>query len=396
MPSPMQVVGLMSGTSLDGIDCALVQIAGRPPTLSVRLEAFATYPYDEDQRCRLARLCAADTGRVPDVNALNFALATWCAEATLATLETARMPVSDLDLIASHGQTIHHAVGPAVTWPATLQIGDPSVLAQCTGVTTIGNFRTADVAAGGQGAPLVSYVDWLLWRDARETRVIVNIGGIANLTYLPAGAQSTDVLAYDTGPGNLLIDDCVRRVTAGTQCYDPEGRLARQGQVDEAWLNTLLTDPFFAAPPPKTTGRERYGPAWSARLWQEASRRRLEPLDVLATVTALTAVSITQSIRNQLPRCPDRVWVGGGGRHNQTLMNRLQVELADIPVLPVIPAMGGSDAKEALAFAVLGYETIHGRPGNLPSCTGAAHRVVLGQIAPGSNWSTLMHRVQDV
>ncbi len=394
MPHAMKVAGLMSGTSLDGIDCALACIAGRPPCLSVQLEAFATYPYSGDQRLRLARLCDAATGRIPDVNAMNFALGTWCAEATLATLETAGIRTRDLDLIASHGQTIHHAVGAEAAWPATLQIGDPSVIAQRTGVTTVGNFRTADVAAGGQGAPLVSYVDWLLWRDEQETGVVLNIGGIANLTYLPAGGDPAGVLAYDTGPGNLLIDDFTHRLTGGSQTYDKDGHLARQGAVDGAWLHTLLADPYFQAPPPKTTGRERYGQAYGERLWHEAAARQLAPVDRLATITALTAVSIAQAIRHQLPCPPARVRVGGGGLHNRTLMHRLQAELAGIPVVPITSPIDAGDAKEALAFAVLGYETIHGRPGNLPGCTGAGHRVVLGQIAPGPNFGDLMRRLQ--
>ncbi len=396
MSAALRVAGLMSGTSLDGIDCVLACIAGSPPNLSVRLEDFVTYPYARDQRRHLARLCDEATGRVPDINAMNFALGAWFADATLATLERAGIRVTDLDLIASHGQTVHHAVGEDVEWPATLQIGDPAVIAQRTGVTTVGNFRTADVAAGGQGAPLVSYVDWLLWRTAQETGVLLNIGGIANLTYLPADGDPAGVLAYDTGPGNLPIDYFAHRVTGGSQTYDRDGCLARQGEVNAAWLAALLSDPYFQAWPPKTTGRERYGQAYGARLWHEATARRLVPVDMLATVTALTAVSIAQSIRHQLPGLPARVRVGGGGLHNRTLMHRLQAELAGIPVAPLGSESDDSDAKEALAFAVLGYETIHGRPGNLPSCTGAAHRVVLGQIAPGRNFGDLMRRIQAV
>ncbi len=388
----MIIAGLMSGTSLDGIDCALAEISGQPPQLSVQLVGFATYPYSTDQRRCLARLCEAETGRVHDINAMNFALGVWLADAALTTLQTAGIGLPELDLIASHGQTIYHAVDSDTEWPATLQIGDPSVIAQRTGVTTVGNFRTADVAAGGQGAPLVSYIDWLLWRSGQETRVVINVGGIANLTYLPAQENPAGVLAYDTGPGNLLIDYFTHRVTGETQNFDEDGQLASQGQVDVSWLHDLLADSYFAVAPPKTTGRERYGQAYGERLWQEATERQLVPVNMLATVTALTAVSIAQSIRSHLPCQPDRVWVGGGGMHNQTLMQRLQAELPGIPVLPATALIQNSDAKEALAFAVLGYETIHGRPGNLPSCTGAAHRAVLGQIAPGNNFADLMAR----
>lgn len=389
----MLIMGLMSGTSLDGIDCALVSINGRPPRLSVQLEAFTSLPYTPAQRAQLAALCLPDTGTVPLVNILNFEIGDWLAAAARAALEVAGVQAGALDLIASHGQTIHHAVEAGNNRPATLQIGDPSVIAHHTGVTAVGNFRTADVAAGGQGAPLGCYADWLLWRHPRETRVILNIGGIANVTYLPADAAATDVMAYDTGPGNLLIDAFARRISGGTETCDRNGTRAARGRIDRDWLATLLADPFFRAPPPKTTGRERYGPVQGRQLWQTAEDRRLAPDDRLATVTALTAHSIAHSMQTHLPALPDRVMVGGGGAHNRTLMQMLQSVLDPIPVLPLSTRTIGGDAREAVAFAVLGHETLHGRPGNLPGCTGARQATVLGQIAPGRNFRSLMDRI---
>ena len=389
----MLVLGLMSGTSLDGIDCALTRISGRAPDLQVQLESFSSFPFTAAQRGRIELICDPNSSSVDQINSLNFEIGDWLAESARAALKVADVGPEAIDLIASHGQTIYHDVGDGAPRPATLQIGDPSVIAHTTGVTTVGNFRTADVAAGGQGAPLVSYVDWLLWRHLQENRVILNIGGIANLTYLPAGAEPNRVIAFDTGPGNLLIDFFVRRVTGGKQYYDVDGRQAGAGQVDRAWLQTLADDPYFQLGPPKTTGREYFGASYGERLWQEAEGRRLSSEDGLATVTALTANSIASSIREHLPGSVDRIYVGGGGGHNKTLIHMLQAALESIPVTVLSAQESEGDAKEALSFAILGYETIHGRTGNLPGCTGANQAVVLGQIAPGRNYRDLMKKI---
>ncbi len=388
----MLVLGLMSGTSLDGIDCALTRISGRAPNLSVQLESFSSFPFTAAQRRGIEQICDPSTSSVDLINVLNFEIGDWLAKSARAALKAAAEP-EGIDLIASHGQTIYHDVGENAPRPATLQIGDPSVIAYTTGVTTVGNFRTADVAAGGQGAPLVSYVDWLLWRHTQENRVILNIGGIANLTFLPAGAEPNRVIAFDTGPGNLLIDFFVRRVTGGKQDYDKDGIQAGAGQVDHSWLQILADHPYFKSDPPKTTGREDFGSTYGERLWQEAERRRLSSEDRLATVTALTASSIASSIRQQLPGSADHVYIGGGGGHNKTLIRMLQAALESIPVTVLSEQESDGDAKEALSFAILGYETIHGRPGNLPSCTGANQAVVLGQIAPGRNYRDLMQKI---
>ncbi len=389
----MLILGLMSGTSLDGIDCALTRISGRAPDLQVQLESFSSFPFAAAQRGRIELICNPNSSSVDQINSLNFEIGDWLAESARAALEIAEVGPEAIDLIASHGQTIYHDVGDSTPRPATLQIGDPSVIAHKTGVTTVGNFRTADVAAGGQGAPLVSYVDWLLWRHQHEDRVILNIGGIANLTFLPAGAEPNRVIAFDTGPGNLLIDSFVRRVTGGKQDYDKDGLQAGAGQVDHSWLQILADHSYFKSDPPKTTGREDFGATYGERLWQEAERRRLSSEDRLATVTALTASSIASSIRELLPGSVDRIYVGGGGGHNKTLIGMLQADLNSIPVTVLSEQESEGDAKEALSFAILGYETIHGRPGNIPGCTGANQPVVLGQIAPGRNYLELMRTI---
>lgn len=391
----MLVLGLMSGTSLDGIDCALTHISGHPPDSQVQLESFSSFPLTLSQRKRIELAGDPETGNVKEVNELNFMMGDWLATSALAALQVAGVKLENLSLIASHGQTIYHSVGKEARRPATLQIGDPSVIAHNTGVTTVGNFRTADVAAGGQGAPLVSYVDWLLWRHPSETRVILNIGGIANLTCLPIGQKAEETVAFDTGPGNMLIDFFARQVSGGEISFDEDGRLSASGLVDHAWLREMLDDPYFKALPPKTTGRERFGNTRGDQLWHDAELRRLSPEDRLATVTALTAHSIAGSVQDLLPSQPDRILVGGGGGHNKTLIGMLRSQLHPIPVSVLSGKDRTGDAKEALSFALLGYETIHGRPGNLPNCTGADSEVVLGQIAPGRNYRELMWNVHS-
>ena len=389
----MLILGLMSGTSLDGVDCALTSVTGSPPDLGVELKAFRCHPYTSAQRRRLARVCNSEHAGVADVCELNFLVAHWFAEAVRDTLSDLGADASDIDLIASHGHTVHHAVAAAGREPATLQVGDPSVLAYRTGITTIGNFRPADVAAGGQGAPLVSYVDWLLHRSTVESRVLVNIGGIANLTYMPRNAGRDDVLAFDTGPGNMMIDRFVELMTGGELTWDRDGEIASQGTVDEEWLRELLTDRYFRLSPPKSTGREQFGQIFADGLWSQAGIRGLEDADRVATITALTSRSIAGAIRDLLPGPVDRVWLSGGGAHNHTLVAWLQSDLAGMPVAPLAGDRQERDAKEAVAFAVLGHETLAGRPGNLPKCTGADRATVLGQIAPGLNYRELLEAV---
>ena len=392
----MLILGLMSGTSLDGVDCALTSVTGSPPNLEVELKAFRCHPYTAAQRRRLAQVCSSEHAGVADVCELNFLVANWFAEAVRNTLSEVGMDTSGIDLIASHGHTVHHAVAVAGREPATLQVGDPSVLAQRTGITTAGNFRPADVAAGGQGAPLVSYVDWLLHRSTVESRVLVNIGGIANLTYMPRNAGRDDVLAFDTGPGNMMIDRFVELMTRGESTWDRDGEIASQGLVDEKWLRELLMHRYFRLSPPKSTGREQFGQVFADGLWSQAGNRGLEDADRVATITALTSRSIADAIRDLLPGSVDRVRLSGGGAHNHTLVAWLQSELTGISVAPLTEDRQELDAKEAVAFAVLGHETLHGRPGNLPQCTGADQATVLGQIAPGCNYRELLQGINPV
>ncbi|HIC88880.1 MAG TPA: anhydro-N-acetylmuramic acid kinase [Anaerolineae bacterium] len=390
----MILIGLMSGTSADGVDAVVVEIAGAPPSLSVRQLAFITHPWPAGLRTNILTACRPESSSVDRLCELNFQLGEAFAEAAFRAVEAAGRSMHNVDLIGSHGQTVWHAVQPDGHVSSTLQIGEPAVIAQRTGVTTVADFRVADVAIGGQGAPLVSYVDWLLLRHPTCWRVVQNIGGIANATFLPPLCESdAEPLAFDTGPGNMLIDDAATRATEGALTYDRDGQLARAGRVDHFWLAELLQHPYLQQPPPKTTGRELFGAQYGAQLWSEGGKRGLRAEDIVATLTAFTAASIALAYRRWLPCLPDEVIVGGGGARNPALMELLREEVRPARLLTHEDVGMDGDAKEALAFTVLAYEAVHGRPGNLPACTGARERVVLGKIIPGANFLRLMQKL---
>jgi len=374
------VVGLMSGTSVDSIDAAVCQIEGAPPHLQVELLSFTKVHFDPELRSRIFRAFSPQTGTVELICALNFEIGEAFARAALRAMDEAHLTPDKVRLIGSHGQTIYHL--PRGSVPSTLQIGEAAVIAERTGITTVADFRVADVAAGGQGAPLVSYVDYLLFRHEAKARAVQNIGGIANVTLLPARCSSADVLAFDTGPGNVLIDDAARRATDGQWDYDHDGQLARRGGVHEALLAEWMSHPYLMRPPPKTTGREEFGTQFGDQVWRQAKARGLADEDIVATLTAFTACSIADAHRRFLPPV-EEVILGGGGGYNPTLRRMIERELAPAQVLLHEDLGFSSDSKEALAFAVLAYETWHGRPGNLPSATGASHRAVLGKISLG-------------
>jgi anhydro-N-acetylmuramic acid kinase len=294
--------------------------------------------------------------------------------------------MADVGFIASHGQTVWHQpvpetiAGRAVR--STLQIGEPCVIAERTGATVIADFRPRDIAAGGEGAPLVPYVDLLLFADPRLSRAVQNIGGIGNVTFLPAGATPEQVIAFDTGPGNMAIDAAAARLTGGAQSQDTDGRLARAGRVDAALLAELLADPYLCQPPPKSTGRERYGEPFVQALWE----RGHQGPDLVATLTAFTAASIADAYARWLaPIAPvDEVILGGGGAYNPVLVEHLREYVAPARLRTSQESGIPADAKEAIAFALLGHATLRGRPANVPAATGAGHPVVLGKIVPAS------------
>lgn len=389
----MIVIGLMSGTSADGVDAAICDISGAPPKLDAFFYAYTTTPYTPQERQAILDAYSPDTGRVDRLCQLNFMLGHKLAECAqgVAVISGWDDYEQYVDLIGSHGQTVWHQVDPDGRVSATLQLGEAAIIAERMGVTTVSNFRPRDVAAGGQGAPLTSYVDWLLFRHADHWRAMQNIGGIGNVTFLPPLSDDKSVpLAFDTGPGNALIDAAIAILTDGAMTYDDLGKMAARGSVDEKWLRRLLNHPYFERALPKTTGRELFSLRMAQELVQEGQTRDLSAESILATLTALTAKSIADAYKRFAPQLIQEVIVSGGGADNKTLMGMLQHYLSEAAVTRGIGEMGRY--KEALVFAVLAYETWHGRPGNLPSLTGASHPVVLGQITPGRNYQRLIQQ----
>lgn len=377
----MRVAGLMSGTSLDGIDVAIVEITGRGWSKRVRTLAFRTVPYPERVRQAILSVsnAPAHTGKI---SRLNFLLGELYAEALIGTARRARIRLDSIELIGSHGQTIFHEGAPVSFLgrkiASTLQIGEAAVLAERTGIPVVADFRPRDIAAGGRGAPLVPYVDYLLFRHPRRGRVLLNIGGIANITAIPPGARPDQVVAFDTGPGNMVVDALARHYTKGRWKFDRDGRLATRGRVNRDLLDRLLRHPYFRQRPPKSAGREQYG----REFVEELLATGLPVLDLIATATAFTAAAVALGIERFVrPRMPvDELIVSGGGVHNPRIMAQLAAFLPGVRVASSADYGIHPDAKEAIAFAVLAGETWGRRPANLPSATGARRPVVLGKI----------------
>jgi anhydro-N-acetylmuramic acid kinase len=365
---PTLAVGLMSGTSLDGMDAALVRLDG--PTHATLLD-FITRPYTDEERAQIRG--AFDGATASALARLHVRVAEWAAEAVQTVLLRGSVPASELSLIAFPGQTIWHEP-PVVSW----QLGEPAVLAERFGVKVVSGFRARDVAAGGQGAPLVPMADVLLFAAADAPRILLNLGGMANLTYVERRAQEDGVLAFDTGPGVAVIDATARMVSRSSS-YDRDGRVAARGKVDEQVLAHLLEDSFFAAPPPKSTGRERYGDQYATALYD-----RLPGADAVATAVELTARTVTDAVGRWTPPGVEVV-ASGGGCHHPGLMAALARYLSrrgDHALRRFDELFFPGDAKEAVAFALLGYLTLHGQPGNLPAATGAEGSRVLGAVTP--------------
>lgn len=358
----MRVAGIMSGTSLDGIDVAVVDIRGR----QFNVICYRSSPYSNDVREELLGVSNCET-HTAQISRLNFLLPELYAKA----LRRCGVPTDSIELIGCHGQTIFHGRN------STLQIGDGSVLAELTGIPVVSDFRTRDMGAGGSGAPLVPFLDYRLYRHARLGRVGLNIGGIANITAIPPGAEPQDVIAFDTGPGNMVVDQLMRIHTKGVATFDRGGALAARGRLNEKLLDTLLKSPFYRRKPPKTAGREQYG----REFIEELTQTGIPFPDLIATATALTPASIAAGIRRFVKHRVDEVIVSGGGAHNRTMMNHLRSFLPDLRIRPSQDFGINGDAKEAIAFAVMAHETWHRRPSNVPSATGAKHAVVLGKIS---------------
>lgn len=372
-------VGLMSGTSIDGIDAALVRITGRSPHLKIGLLAWSIYPFPTEVREKILAVSQERGGSSREICRLHFELGELFSRSVQKICRKGHISPSQLDVIGSHGQTICH-LGSA----GTLQIGEPSVIAERTGVTTVADFRPRDIAAGGFGAPLAPYFHTLLFWDPRKNRAVHNIGGISNLTYLPKRVSLERVTGFDTGPGNMVIDGLLREITKNSVPYDHGGKIAARGIVSLKLLKSLMSHPFIRKKPPKTSGREEFGRDFVSQILRRGRTMRLKEEDLVATVTALTASSIAENYRRFIfPKAvPDEIIFGGGGVHNETLMKMIRAELSGISISTFDRYGIPSDAAEAVCFAVLGWETLSGHPTNLPSVTGARRRVILGKIVP--------------
>ncbi len=385
VPDPALAIGLMSGTSGDGIDAAVVEIAGHGLMTKVKLKAFITLPYDDAVRNRLLLLAGGETGGSRELCAMHFLLGRLMADACLKACEEAFVSPKDISFVGSHGHTLYHApiaadyLGYSVR--GTLQMGEPSLISQALGCMTVSDFRVRDMAAGGQGAPLVPYTEYLLYRREDRTVALQNIGGIGNITVLPKGGDLSDTYAFDTGPGNMVIDELAARITCGALRYDKDGRLAQAGTISKALLDYMLEDSYLIKPPPKSTGREVYGKAYVDLLVQKGSSLGLAMTDILATATRFTAETIRMGIERFIRPAPDRMIIGGGGSMNPVLLRHIKDCLPGMEVMRNEDLGLDSNAKEAVAFAILANETLHGSCSSVPSATGAKHPVILGKVS---------------
>jgi len=382
----MLVLGMMSGTSADGIDVALAEVSGAPPRLRTQLVAHASRRMPDILRKEVLRIAEGAACTSGEISQLNFRLGMAFADAAIAACKEFRVALSRIKVIGSHGQTIFHQGRPVSflgrSTASTLQIGEPTVIAAETGIPTIGDFRVADMAAGGQGAPLVPYADYLLYRDEKIGRVSLNLGGIGNLTVLPAAAKPSQVMAFDSGPGNMLMDALVWHYTKKKQRFDRGALLARQGTTNPKVLKELLRDPFLRLGPPKSTGREYYGRAYFQELLRLGKKFAAAPNDLIRTTTEFTVASVVDALKRFVLKKIkiQQLIVSGGGAKNPLVMAQLTAALAPIEVMASSKLGVPEEAKEAYAFALLAYETWHRRPSNLPSATGADRAVVLGKI----------------
>jgi anhydro-N-acetylmuramic acid kinase len=405
-PKSPLALGLMSGTSADAIDIALAHISGAPPRLNAKLLNHTSINFPPQLRKEILRVAEQQPISAEELSQLNFRLGEVFAEAALSACRRFRIAPEKIALIGSHGQTIFHQGRPVPYFgrltASTLQIGEPAIIAARTGITTVADFRPADIAQGGQGAPLVPYADYILYRHSKLGRVSLNLGGIANVTVIPANAKPSQVFAFDTGPANMLIDALVAHFTNNRQRYDKNARRAQQGRSIPALLDELMRDPYLKLAPPKSTGREYYGRAYLQKLLAAGRRHKAKPNDIIRAATIFTVLSIVDALnRFVLPKTKiHQLIISGGGAKNPLILAQLSAALSASPTVEVVGARFSAsqrsaqieilpssnlgvpeDAKEAFAFALMAYETFHQRPSNIPTATGASQPAILGKIS---------------
>lgn len=374
-------VGLMSGTSLDGIDAALVEIQGYGKSTNINLIGFETLSIPDEIKKEIKKACLESESSVDLICSLNFKMGYLFADAVKNVCEINRFPIEKLDYIASHGQTIYHIPKNSGKFnKSTLQIGEPAVIAYETNVKVVSNFRVMDMAAGGEGAPLVPYSEYILYGSNGENIALQNIGGIGNVTFIPGNGNEKEIFAFDTGPGNMIIDEVCQRLF--NKSYDDSGKIASIGKVNHRMLEDLMSNDYIYKTPPKTTGREVFGEEYTKKILEKYNF--LEKEDFLATVTMFTAKTIAENYKRFIltKYSLDKIVIGGGGAHNKTLLKFISDELNGIKVFTQDEIGFSSDAKEAVAFVILGNETLHGLASNVISATGAKKRVILGNITP--------------
>lgn len=377
----MYAVGLMSGTSLDGIDAALVEIDNFGKKTKIKLIEFITISIPLDVKDEIKRACSEEQSSVDLICSLNFKLGYLFAEATKNVCNKAGITLENLDFIASHGQTIYHLPKSRDSFiPSTLQIGEPAIIAYETGVKVVSNFRVMDMASGGEGAPLVPYSEYIIYGSDEENIALQNIGGIGNVTVIPKGGDINSIFAFDTGPGNMIIDEVCQRLFKLN--YDEDGKIAANGEIQNDILDDLMSHSYINAFPPKTTGREEFGQQFVDELLKKYNNKK--PEDILSTVTMFTAKSIAVNYKNFIMNKVNlnKVIIGGGGAHNKTLLSYLKNELPNVSIVTQDDIGLSSDAKEAIAFVILGNETLNNNFSNVPSATGAKEKVILGNITP--------------
>lgn len=367
----MLAIGLMSGTSVDGVDAALVNIEGK----NVDLINFATLRYDEEFKEKIFRNLNKDTARLDEISTLNFELGHKCVAAIDLVLKDTKYKYKDIGFVASHGQTIWH--DPSGKTPSTLQIGEPSIISYKTNIITVSNFRTMDIAAGGEGAPLVPFSEHYLFANDKENLIMQNIGGISNLTYLPKGKGLNDLLSFDCGVGNIMIDYYTKKYF--NKPFDEGGKIALSGKVINEVFNELIKDEFIYKKPPKSTGREQYSQAFMEELAVRLEFDKYKKADIITTITEFTVFGIAYNYKTFIKDI-DTAVINGGGSHNQYIIKRLQESFQKTRILTGEEYGIDSDAKEAVAFAILGYMTLNNKPSNVKRATGAKETVILGNI----------------